>query len=308
MNKLNTFIAKLKFKKLVIVYLVVLIVAGVACAAVTGVIFKDKLSFAWQYSRISESFEKASGSDTSLQSKLKNLAASSGDVVDILILDSENNVTYSANGSEFGKATQFNLSRTTEEKSYLVSETNPDVVFHFVKGDEFMLTSVFNNTLDDVGHDYEDDSFYQNGFNNKTVYLLGYLGNRDTGERIYYIKDSVPVANGELVLEIDAAAVMFFFMLYWVLLALGVYQNALKAKMHAVYWGIVVLITNLAGFLVYVLYKRSNATCLGCGSVQNKLNLYCPSCGEKMRESCADCGALLDEKDAFCPHCGKKLK
>lgn len=304
MNRLETILSKWNFKKIAITYLIVAVIAAIGCAATAGIVFKDRISFAWQYSRVSEA---AGGYSPNLQSEIDKLASASTDVVDILMLDSSNNVTYSVKKSEFA-AGQFNLTKTGEDKNYFTSTANSSVVFKYVKGEEFMMTSVFNRDFGDIKDEYNNESFFQNGFSNKTVYMLSYLGEKDSGVKVYIISNPTSVAGGMLTLKIVASIAMFLFMLYWVLLALWVYQNAAKAKLYPLFWGIIVLFTNLAGVIVYQLYKRGNATCPACGASQSKTHLYCTNCGAKLGETCESCGAHLSSKDAYCPGCGRKLK
>ena len=83
-------------------------------------------------------------------------------------------------------------------------------------------------------------------------------------------------------------------------------HDATKAKLYPLFWGIIVLLTNVAGVIVYQLYKRGNVTCPACGASQSKSHLYCVFCGSKLGESCQNCGSPVGKGDAYCPHCGRK--
>lgn len=305
MSKFETLISRWNFKKIAITYIIVAVIAAIGCAVKAGIVFQDRISFAWQYSRVIEAAEEKDASN--LQSAIDKLAASSSDVVDILILDNNNNVAYSAKGSEFAQG-QFNLSKAGDDRNYLVSDINSDIVFKYVKGEEFMLKSVFNHDFGDIKSEYNDSNFFEHGFPNKTIYMLSYLGNMDGGSKVYIISNPTSVEGGMLTLKIVASTAMFFLMLYWVLLALWVYQNAAKAKLYPLFWGVIVLFTNIAGLIVYQLYKRGNATCPNCGASQSKNHLFCTSCGIKMSDICENCGAHISKRDAYCPNCGMKIK
>ncbi len=304
MNKLDNNIFTWNFKKIEKIYLISLLVTIVTCATAAGIVFHDRIAFAWQYSRVNEAAEEANAA--AMKTEIDKLASASSDVVDILMLDSSNNVTYSAKGSVFSKG-QFELTRAENEKDYLVSKENADVVFKYVRGENFMLNSVFNTDFGKVRDEYRDESFFENGFGNKTVYMLGFLGEKNSDSKIYIISSPTTVVGGSLMLKIIATVGILFFMVYWVLLALWAWQNAAKSKLYPLFWGIIVLLTNIAGVIVYQLYKHANVTCPGCGASQSRLHLFCTNCGTKLGETCKSCGTHISKKDAYCSGCGKKL-
>lgn len=305
MNKFEAMLLKWDFKKIAKRYLILAVVAAVCCTAAVGIVYRDRLSFAWQFERVREAVEKKAA--PALQGELDKLASASSDVVDILILDSGNHVTYSTNRSEFSTG-PFNLSRSGENRTYLVSDANAGVVFRAVKSDEFMLNSVFNHDFGEIQDEYDNESFFEHDAGSKTVYLLSFLGDKNSGSKIYIISNPTSVAGGMLTLKVVACVAMLLFMAYWVLLALWAYQNASRAKLYPLFWGVIVLLTNLAGVMVYQLYKRGNAACPACGASQSRSHIYCTSCGTQLGETCQSCGAHLSARDLFCPGCGKKIR
>ena len=305
MEKFDNKISAWNFKKIAKTYLIALLVAVIACAAAAGVVFKDRLSFAWQYGRVEDAAE--SNDTAKLKTEIDKLAAASGDVVDILILDDSNNVSYSAKNSPFSKGS-FALQKAGDDRDYLVSKTDDSVVFKYVKGDEFMLNSVFTHDYGEIRDEYDDESFFETGHAARTVYMLSFIGDRHSGSKVYIISSPTTVPGGAVTVRAIETVGMLLFMAYWVLLALWAYQNALKAKLSAPLWGIVVLLTNLAGVLVLVLYKRANASCPTCGASQSRDHLYCTSCGTKLGDTCPSCGAQIGKNDDYCPNCGKSMK
>jgi len=304
-NKFEERISGWNFKKIVKIYILSLIIAAIACAAAAYFVYQSRISFAWQYSQVKDAAEKNNTSD--LQTRLGRLAASSSDVVDILVLDGNNNVIYSAKNSEFaGK--KFSLYKTGSGSSYLVSPTDPNVVFKYVKSDSFMLNSVFNTDFGEVKNEYKDESFYEDTFSSQTVYMLSFLGEKDSTDKIYIISNPTSVPYGALTIRIIGAAAVLFFMIYWALLALWIYADAAKSKLYAPLWGIAGLLTNLAGLLVYQIYKHANASCPFCGASQSRLHRFCSFCGAKMGRTCPDCGAQIGAKDRYCHSCGAEIK
>jgi len=303
MGKFNAMIEKLNFKKIAIAYIFIVTAVAVISAIAAGVIFKDRISFALQYSKLSEAAEKNTSRD--LQTDINKLAAST-DVVDVLMLDASNKVTYSAKNSEFSKDS-FDLKKTEEHSEYLINGKNNNAVFRYVKGDEFMLASVFNMDFGGIKDEYREENFFERDFSNKTVYMLSFIGEKNGG-KIYVISKPTSVAAGAVTLKAVALAAVICFMLYWVLLALWTYQNALKSKLYPLLWGIIVLFTNIAGVIVYLIYKKGNLTCTQCGASQNRLHRFCTNCGAKLGLTCKGCGAPMSQKDTYCPNCGRKAE
>lgn len=305
MNKIERIISKWNFKKIAIIYIASAFIVGIGCTAAVGIIFKERISFAWQYASVSELAEEKN--PPGLQEKIDKLASSASDVVDVLVLDNENQVLYSAKNSRFARG-PFNLSKSSEDNHYLVSDIDSNIVFKYVKGDEFMFTSVFHDDLAKIIDEYDSGSFFEYGFSNKTVYMISYLGEKDSGNKIYIINNPTSVTGGMFILKITASAAMFFFMLYWVLLAVWVWQDAAKAKLYPLFWGVIVLFTNIAGVMIYHFYKHGNVTCPNCSASNNNHYLYCPDCGTKLGGVCEKCGHHVSKKQTYCPYCGAKNK
>jgi hypothetical protein len=305
MTKLEQVLSGWNFRKIAAGCLIALLIAAIGASAAAAIVFRDRISFAWQYSRASETAEKDDRSD--LQNEIDRLASSSPDVADILILDSGNHVVYSAKKSQFGNGI-LTLAKGGEGNSYLVCDRFADVVFKYVRSRDFMFASVFNQDFGSIREEYENGSFYESGFSGKTIYLLSYIGEKSGGMKIYVISSPTSVPGGTLTLKICACIAMLFFMIFWVLLALWTYQDAAKAKLCPLCWGIIVLLTNIVGVIVYQIYKRGSAVCPACGASQNRMNRYCFNCGEKLAESCPQCGGPISKKDRFCPRCGKQIK
>ncbi|MGE5631022.1 MAG: zinc ribbon domain-containing protein [Caulobacteraceae bacterium] len=308
MRNLDNALEKLNFKKTIKLYLIFAVIAGISSAILLGYAFKDKLLFAYNYSKVSEKIEDGRLGVDVIKADLATLAGKSADIADILILDKDNKVTFSARNSEFAAGGKFTLERGKyEENRYLTYTQNPDVNFKLVRKDELMLSTVLADNEKDIEHNHDDSTFFENNFNSKKIYLLSYTANKRTGDKIYFISDVRPVANGSLYIKIVGALAMLFFMLYWVLLALWVYQNAKKAKSNAVLWGVITLFTNLAGLFIYLIYKQNNQTCFKCGATQNKRNIFCTYCGAKISRTCNKCNEIINEGDNFCSRCGSSI-
>ncbi len=136
--------------------------------------------------------------------------------------------------------------------------------------------------------------------------MISLLGKKDGSTKAYVISNPQSVQYGMVSLKIAASVVMLLFMIYWIIIALWVYQNARKCKLSAPVWGIVTLFTNIGGVLVYLSYKNINGICGFCGAVQSRGNVFCTECGKKIGTTCTKCGHYLKSSDNYCPKCGHK--
>lgn len=261
MSKLDAFIRKIDFKKFVIIYLIAAVLAGVLSVGFLAFAFKDKLTFAYEYNCVSEKVEDNKNGIDAVKSNLTALAENSSDIADILILDDANKIVFSAKNSNLAQNGSLELTGSTgRENRFLMDTANPNVYFQLIKNDSFLLYKTMIDSDNEVEQRYNDDYFYENNFSAKKVYLLSYIVDKASGDKIYFISDIQPVANGETYVKAIAALAMLFFMLYWVLIALWVYANALKSKLNAALWGIITLFTNLAGLFIFLIYKQGNQT------------------------------------------------
>ena len=302
MNRLEKLLSKWNFKKIAVWYLILAIVAGLACAGTVAYLYRERLNFAWQYSRLEEAKD-----DAALKTAVDKTAAASGDVVDVLIVDSQDQVTYSAKNSAFASGT-LTLTKTGEEKKYLVSADYPDAAFQYVKSEEFMLNSIINKDFGKLRSDYDDESAFESGLSARTLYMLSRVGVRGSDSSVYVITVPTNVPGGVTALKATAALAMLFFCVYWVLVALWLYRDAAGCKLSPLYWGLIGLFTNLIGVIVYKIFKRSLAVCPSCGGAQSAGHLFCSYCGVQLGRRCTACGSQVGTKDRFCHHCGKPIE
>lgn len=291
----------MEFQKIAVWYLVFALIAGLGCAGTVGYLYRKRLNFARQYSRLEEAKDAAA-----LKAAAEKTAAASGDVVDVLILDDANQVTDSARNSEFA-AGSLDLTKAGAEKKYLVSDTYPDAVFQYVKNEDFMLRSIVSKDFGKIRSDHEDGSAFETGLSSKSIYMLSRIRASD-GSKVYVLTVPTSVPGGLTVLKGTAALAMLFFCVYWVLIALWMYRNAAKCGLSPLYWDLIGLFTNLVGLIVYKICKRGMAVCGSCGKAQSADHLFCTCCGAQLGRRCQICGSKVSPKDSFCHHCGGKLR
>lgn len=66
MIRFERFLSRLRFKRIALVYIVAAVLAALGCAIAVGTLYRDRLSFAWQYFRLDRAVE--SGDTSALQS------------------------------------------------------------------------------------------------------------------------------------------------------------------------------------------------------------------------------------------------
>jgi len=309
MRKFHDIITKINFKKVAVTYIIAAIVFAIISLSVLSIVFREKIALEVNYAKISEKVENNNSGVGAVTKDLTSFADKSNAIVDILILDSNNKITFSAKNSFLAESGELSLTHIKEsENKYLMDSNNPDLYFKLIKDSALTLTKAIFVTNDTVSKSYRDDYFYETNFNDIKVYSLSYVADKATGDKIYFISDIKPVENGEFVAEIMSAFAILFLMIYWVLIAVWVYANAIKSKLNFALWGIIALCTNIAGLLVYFIYKQNNQTCFKCGAVQSRENTFCITCGAKINETCPFCNSVIKENDSYCHHCGEKLQ
>lgn len=304
---MNNFIEKINFKKVAILYIIIALLVGIGLLIFIGNKFQNKLEFIYEYHNISKNFEKNNYNLEKIKEEIKNLSENSQDIVDVLILNNENQILYSSKNSELGKQGQFELDRKDNKTDEYYTNPNMDnAIFRLTSDKELMLTTVLSNFDTDVKKDYEDEVFFEKNLSEKNLYVLSYAINDSTGEKIYFINEIHPVIDGKAYIKMALAIIMFLFMIYWIIVAVFIYQDALKSKLNPYLWGGITLFTNLAGVIIYIIYKQNNKTCFKCKTVQNRNNVYCTYCGTKLDKTCKTCGATINVHDKYCGRCGEK--
>lgn len=302
MKKLNEILAKWNFKKIAVWYVLIAVITGICCAGAIGYLYRDRINFALRYSQLKDAESIAELKDTALKT-----ADASADVVDVLVADKNNQIVYSAQNSEFSVG-QFNLVKADGEKKYLISNEHPNAAFQYVKSEEFMLNSIINKDFGEIRSDYDDDSMFESNLSSKTIYMISCVRSIDSGYKVYVINIPTTVRGGMLALKATAALAMLFFCLYWVLVALWLYNDAAKCRLSPLYWGIIGLLTNIIGLIVYKIYKKNMTICPACKTAQSVDHLYCSFCGTELGVKCKNCGCKISAKDNFCHQCGSKIQ
>lgn len=286
---MNKIIDNLNFKKIIIVYIVLLIIFILSLSIFMGNRYYEKLSYLYSYHKISELIDEEYNKKD-IEKTSSRLSKKSNDIVDIVITNN-NEITYSTTNKY-----KNNLEKVDNYNNFYKDSDNN--IYKLEDKKEFIL-SLFSL---DKEKDYYDE------FNvNNVDYTITYLKNTNTNDKIIFINKINDEKNGELYLKISLAILVLFFMLYWIIISLMVYQNARITRLNSYFWGIVTLFTNIVGVFIYLIYINNRVVCKKCHTSNYRDNIYCINCGNKINDCCKKCHTKILKKDKYCKSCGEKI-
>lgn len=306
MDWLNKSLSNVNFKKLTKYYLITLVLVAIVSMGTIFYISKDKIIVAANYNNIIRSF-KHKGFDNTLKEEMNKLGSSSNDIVNIICLDKDDNIIYKYNKNLVLENNKFSFSQYDNMKRYLKDNINNNVIYKVVREENFILNADYIRNHEKIFNEIDDELFYEKDFSLQNIYLLNYEVNKDTKEKFLIIRNAVPILYAKPTLEIISGILSIAFIIYWIGFALWVYKDALERRNNPALWGILTLITNLIGGIIYVMYKFNNKVCFKCGSLQNKDNIFCSVCGTQINDKCNSCGSPTEKGNTFCGRCGNKL-
>lgn len=306
MNRIEIFLNKLNFKKAVKIYLILSILLLIICLSVIGYVSRDKIYMTLDYEKASDTFRKEGLSDR-LKTQLNKLASDSKDVRNIIIVDNNNNIIFKANKNLYDNITNLKFTPYENNRNYLQDNINKAAIYKVVRDDDIILNKDYISKDKEVNDDIDNNLFYEKDLDSRNIYLLNYMIQEGTGNKIFIIRVINPIPYAEGLLAITGTLLGLIFIVYWIGLALWVYRDSSKKQNNPSLWGLLVLLTNLAGLIIYIMYNQNSRICYKCGALQNKENIYCVKCGAKLNRVCSNCGQLINKQDNYCSRCGNKL-
>lgn len=243
---MNNIIEKIKFKKVVIIYITLLTGVFLIISIFLGNIYNDKLKILYNYYKLTEVFEDNNDKEK-LQKAIKNLNNSSKDIIDVTLYED-------ATTDNFYKDELTSINNTN---NYYTDINNN--IYKLDTKKEFIL-DIFNIKKENKNDYYNE---FQIKFNKDNKYTINYLKNNNDNEIIILSKISL-VKDGEKYLKISMSILLLLFMLYWIICTLMIYQNALKLKINAYFWGILTLLTNVLGIIIYIIYTKNRTIYKSC--------------------------------------------
>jgi len=98
------------------------------------------------------------------------------------------------------------------------------------------------------------------------------------------------------------------FALFWLILPIWTFIDAKKRNYKPALWGILTLLTNVIGLIIYILTRREIFTCQSCGELLDDKHIFCPYCGTPNRNICTACNRIIEKGWIFCPYCSQKIE
>lgn len=291
---MNKIIEKINFKKVVIIYFIVLIIFAITLTIFLGNKYYNKLEFIYNYEVLKESFKK-NYNINDIKKELQNINDKSDDIVDTAITNN-GNILYSTSNIYTN-----NLTKLEGSKKYYEDDNNN--LYTLYKKDKLFINLFLPEEKDE--YEYNEEFTFNKEYNNK--YIITYIRNEHSSDTIVLLSQISPVKNSDIYLKGTLSIIILFLSLYWIIVALMIYQNSLNRGLNPYIWTGLTLITNVIGVMIYLIYKYNRVTCNKCKTSNNKNNLYCTSCGNKINKSCKKCHSIISKKDKYCKSCGEKI-
>ena len=306
MSRIERFLNRINFKKAVKIYLTLSVLIMIICISVIVYVSRYKIYTAIEYGKVSDTFRKEGLSDK-LKTQLNKFASGSKDVTNIIIVDNNNNIIYKANSNLYGNINNLKFTPYENNREYLKDNTNTSTIFKVVRDDDIILNKDYIAKDKEVDDDIDNNLFYEKDLDSMNIYLLNYIIQEDTDSKLFIIRVVNPIPYAENLLEITGTLLGLIFIIYWIGLALWVYKDSNKKQNNPSLWGLLVLLTNLVGLIIYIMYNQNSRLCNKCGALQSKENIYCVKCGTKLNRTCSNCGQIINKQDKYCSKCGNKL-
>lgn len=306
MNKLNEYIIKLNFKRLVKIYIILFIIFSIMSLGALVFVSRDKINMALKYSKLAESYEKRGTADN-LNSRATDFAKSSKDIINVLIVDKVGNIIFKTSNNMIGEKSNISFAKYEGNSKYLKDNINKNTIYKVAEEDSLILNIDYINNHNKISEETDSEVYYEKDIADKNVYVLNYMVNRENGNRLFIIRNVQQIPYAEALIEIIGGIAGLSFILYWIGLAIWIYRDASEKKNNAALWGILVLITNLAGAFIYYIFKQNSKVCNKCGLMQSKDNIFCTQCGNKINDNCSECGHIVGKGERYCSKCGNKI-
>lgn len=309
MKKFLNWVNKLNFKKATIVYLILSALLLIACFSAVAYLMKDKIYLGYDFVRISKMVERQGETDN-VKTRLNKLVADSANAKNAIIVDKNNNITFKTNNSIVGNSSKFELIPYASYRQTFQDAGNPKVIYKVIRGDDIFSDDSFVMHLKGRDGDSElyDDFSFMEDLSSKEVYLLNYQVDRKTGDKIFIIRNVDPIHYTKRIIETIGLVLIPILALYWIGLALWVYRDADRKQANAALWGLLVLLSNLVGLIIYTMVRQNSKVCYKCGVMQGKENTYCIKCGAALNNLCGNCGSIVSKNNVYCGKCGNKIE
>lgn len=306
MTKFDQFLDRLNFKKLFKLYLLISAALFIICVSTALVVSKDKIKMAISYKQITHSFEEK-GMDNSLITQMNSFLSTSKDIKNVLVVDENDKLLYKGNNTLINNSKEFKLSPYGNYGNYLQDNINKKIIYKIDRDKDIIIDKNYIKNHREIEDEIDDSFSYERDLESNNIYLINYKINNATDNKLFIIREVRSIPYLERILEAMVLIFGLLFATYWIGLALWVYKDSNRKGCNASLWGLLTLITNIAGLIIYIIFKQNSAICSTCGSLQNRNNKYCSSCGSKISSTCNNCSSIVGNDDKYCKNCGHKL-
>jgi|GEM_PF-974600 len=293
-------IGKVKFKTILKLYALISIAVVAITAIFIGCVFKNEISLAYRTERLLENFSrgKADISEEDLQERITKYPG----ITNIVVIGANNEIIIKANEYLLPDGT-LTFTQINNGVWQIEGVTNAmfDTLGSSTIGRWVQATLNINSVNRWMNKSQSKDGFYV--FDN-TKYYDCVIAVNPQGEKLLFVFDWQPLENGGLVMLLGVIVLVLVIMAGWLLIALWVYKDASQRRCAGIVWGLLALFTNILGLFIYLIYRNWHKTCHKCSALQDRNDIYCTFCGNKMEDTCSRCQGILREKDLYCPHCG----
>jgi hypothetical protein len=95
-------------------------------------------------------------------------------------------------------------------------------------------------------------------------------------------------------------------LVFWLLIAIWVYNDSKVKGLNQMLWGILGLFTGVLGLIIYLIYTHKFQYCSQCKNRIEKNANYCTVCGNAIYSKCSSCGNSNQVSANYCINCGAK--
>lgn len=179
------------------------------------------------------------------------------------------------------------------------------------KYEQFFPSTQETQTQPQVQQDYVDEFTYStvNRFDNYPT--IGYLQHEYIAYKklhiyrinSYYSYQERSINSFLPIVQLLIALAILLIPVNMILLSIWMFLDARKRQFNSSLWGILGLLTNVIGLIIYLVVRPEPKTCPKCETVLEKGFMVCPTCGYHNAQACQKCGALLKEEWSRCPYC-----
>lgn len=311
-----SFIKKVNFKRVAIAYFIASIILVTACIVTIVYVMKDEIQYASEYTQIYKKVQR-NGIDEDVTKSVEKLVKSFPVIRNGFILDKSGNISYKVNDNIVGDQDKFELKPYQMNYKYFEDNINNNIIYRVVEVTGFIVTENFIKDVSAEKNNHSYIDFFDDEDENsdisfvldltaKELKILNYIIDNKNGTRILLIREVATIPSADFIFRVIRIIITFVIACFWIGLALWVYKDADLKYINAPLWGLLVLLTNLVGLIVYIIIKQNGKVCNECGAIQGKDSLFCGKCGVKFIDTCQHCDGMLNRFDVYCTKCGNR--